>query len=76
MAHAPNRITPMDRQLKVIKWAVGLSFVLIALLIYTILSNLGLIFIGVLGYFTYKKFPAIQNKLKPIIQKVTQKRIQ
>lgn len=59
-----------NRQLSIIKWGIGLSFLFVACVIYTILSNLGLILIACLGYFIYKKLPQIKNKLKPIAQKI------
>ena len=59
-----------NRQFSIIKWGGGLSFLFVAIVIYTILSNLSLIVIGLLGYFVYKKRGQIQNKLKPIARKI------
>jgi len=77
MGNQNNRITPLERQLKIMKWGVGLSFLFIAIIIYTILNNLGLILIAVLGFFTYKKWPVIQTKiqtkLKPVVQRISEK---
>lgn len=59
-----------NRQLSIIKWGIVISFLFIACVIYTILSNFGLVVIACLGYFTYKKLPQIKSKLKPIAQKI------